>query len=597
MNSFRRFFSTYRRILRLAYDVKPNLLILISIINAFWGLTNLPVLYINKILIDLVIGNLGNPDWPNIAKTIVFIIGLRSLIEFVRNFLSRYNNALSTQMIGLINNHLDVIMGVKLNSLDVPTVEDPDFQDKYRKVTRESNQRVWGMLSPISEVPNSIFTIISGLIPLWQFNPLIGILVILVSLPETYINSRLAKWEYRDRDKMIKEYRLWGWLAWIISDTRQIYENKLYSTVDYVTAKLKSLQDYVFGIDKAMRSRRVKWRTLFDIPDWLLAIALNSYFFILALMGRISIGLAQMLYQSANTLSGGFGMLTQNVAVIYENYLFVRDFTWFMDLQPRLTSGRKSFPRRLTKGITFDHVWFKYPSSPDWILKDVTFHISPTDNIALVGENGAGKTTLLKLLLGFHHPLQGQILIDGTPVANFDPRELWKNIAVLQQDFHLFPFTARESIAFSDLTRADKLADVRAAARLTDIDSYIESLSLKYETPLTKELDKGVDPSGGQSQRIGLARALFRPSQIMVLDEPTSNVDPKAEEEIFKKIIRLTKNQILILVSHRFSTVRRANKIIVLDSGSLVEEGTHEQLLKNKGLYAKLFTLQAKSYQ
>ncbi len=596
-SSFHRFLLTYKRILKLVYEVNPSLLVLITLINAFWGLTNLPVLYINKILIDLVIGNLGHPNWQSVAQTIIFVIALRSLIEFLRSFFNRYNNALTNQLIYLINNHLDVALGKKLNSLDIPTIENPDFQDKYRKVTRESNTRVWGMISPISEIPNSFFTIMSGLIPLLQFNPLIGLLVIVVSLPETFINSRIARWDYRDRDKMNKEYRLWNWLSYIISDTSQIYENKLYQTVEYVVEKLRKLQDYVFTIDKSMRMRRVKWRTLTDVPGWFLSVGLNSYFFILALMGRVSIGLAQMLYQSSTTLANGFGMLTQNMAVIYENYLFVQDYTWFMDLKPQNMGGTQTFPKKLDTGIEFDHVWFKYLSSSEWILKDISFKISPLENIALVGENGVGKTTMLKLLLGFHTPNKGRILIDGVPVTDYDIHSFWKNISVLQQDFHLFPFTARESIAFSDLSRVDNFADIKSAARLTDIDSYIESLSLKYDTPLTKELDKGVDPSGGQRQRIGLARALFHPSSILVLDEPTSNVDPKAEEEIFENIIKITKNQILILVSHRFSTVRRANRILVVDSGRLTEEGTHEQLMKKRGLYAKLFTLQAKSYK
>ena len=169
------------------------------------------------------------------------------------------------------------------------------------------------------------------------------------------------------------------------------------------------------------------------------------------------------------------------------------------------------------------------------VYQDFDFEIFQGEKAVLAGENGAGKTTLLKLLLGFHVPSKGRILIDGVVVTDYDIQSLWKKISVLQQDFHLFPFSARESIAFSDLSRVDNLTDIKSAAKLTDIDSYIESLPLKYDTPLTKELEKGVDPSGGQRQRIGLARALFHPSSILVLDEPTSNVDPKAEEEIFER--------------------------------------------------------------
>ena len=597
MDSFKRFFLTYRRILSLAYRVNASYLVLLTIISAFWGLTNLPILYINKILLDLVISSIGRPNWEVIARTIIWIVIFRAGIEFTRSFLSRYQNAVTNLLTSQISNKIEIMMGVKLNSLDIPTIESPEFQDKYKKVSRESNQRVWGMLSPLSDFPNAIFTIISGAIPLFTFNPLITLVIIAASLPEALVSGRLAKLEYRDRDSLNKEYRIWGWISWLITDTRQIYENKLYDTANYVTAKLNTLQKMVEIINRSLRFRRVRWRTFTDIPLTLLVIGLNSYFFILALVGRITLGTAQMLYQAANTLTNGFSMVVQNIAVIYENYLFVQDFTWFMDLVPKLSSGTKLLPDKLHTGIVFDHVFFKYPTSSDWVLKDVSLSINPTDNVAIVGENGAGKTTLLKLLLGLHSPQKGQILINDLPVQEYNLQKFWHKISVLQQDFHLFPLSVRESIAFSDLSRVNNLDQVKHAARLAEIDAYIETLPLKYETPLNKELEHGVDPSGGQKQRIGLARTMFRKSNIMILDEPTSNVDPKAEEEIFENVLKITRDQVLILVSHRFSTVRKADRILVLENGAVSESGSHEQLMKQKGTYAKLFTLQAKSYQ
>ncbi|TSC88129.1 MAG: ABC transporter-like protein [Microgenomates group bacterium Gr01-1014_16] len=597
MDSFKRFFLTYRRILALAYRVNPSYLVLLTIISAFWGLTNLPILYINKILLDLVISSIGHPNWEVVARTIIWIAILRAGIEFARSFLSRYQNAVTNLLTSQISNKIEIMLGVKLNTLDIPTIESPVFQDKYKKVSRESNQRVWGMLSPLSDFPNAIFTIISGAIPLFTFNPLITLVIIAASLPEAFVSGRLAKLEYRDRDSLNKEYRIWGWISWLITDTRQIYENKLYDTANYVTAKLNALQEKVEEINRALRFRRVKWRTFTDVPLTLLVIGLNSYFFILALIGRITLGSAQMLYQAANTLTNGFNMVVQNIAVVYENYLFVQDFTWFMDLVPKLSSGTKILPDKLHTGIVFDHVFFKYPTSTDWVLKDVSLSINPTDNVAIVGENGAGKTTLLKLLLGLHSPQKGQILINGLPVHEYNLQKLWHKISVLQQDFHLFPLSARESIAFSDLSRVNNLSEVKQAAKLAEIDAYIETLPLKYETPLNKELEHGVDPSGGQKQRIGLARTMFRKSNIMILDEPTSNVDPKAEEEIFENVLKITRDQILMLVSHRFSTVRKADRILVLENGTVSESGSHEQLMKQKGTYSELFTLQAKSYQ
>ena len=212
------------------------------------------------------------------------------------------------------------------------------------------------------------------------------------------------------------------------------------------------------------------------------------------------------------------------------------------------------------------------------------------------GYLGAGKTTLLKLLLGFYPPTRGRITIDDINILDYKPSSYWKNVSALAQEFHLFPFSARESIAFSDLSRLKDTKAIRQAAKQARIDDYLFRLPKGYQTPLTKDLD-GVDPSGGQKQRIAIARTLFKNGQIVILDEPTSNVDPKGEEEIFENIISVTRKKMLILISHRFSTVRKADRILVVEEGKITEQGMHDQLIKLNGTYAQLFHLQAKSYQ
>ena len=595
-SSFKRFFVTYARILKLAYQIHPGLLILMTVSNAAWGLTNLPVLYINKALIDLVISSVGHPNTQVILKSVATLIIIRTLIEAFRSFLTRVNSNASYSFGSLMNDRISLLLGEKLNSLDVPIVESADFQDKYAKIESQANQRVWGMLSTLSEFPNAITTIISGVIPILQFNPLISLAVLIISFPDAIVSAKLAKLEYEERDKRRRLYRVLGRLNWLVTSVQQLYENKVLGNIRYVSQKMSSFQNDIFRNDSGMRTRRVKWRTLVEIPSWFLAAGLNFYFFLLAIIGKISLGTAQMLYQSSQTFSSGIGTLMNNVATVYEHYLFVSDYNWFMDLKSELQTGTLSFPVPFSGRIEFDHVWFKYDTSPDWILKDINFSINSRDNIALVGENGAGKTTLLKLLLGFYRPQQGEVRVGGKNVLDYVLNDYWTNLAVLNQDFHIYPFSGRESIAYYDLSRVNDLEAIRATAKKAKIDDFISSLPHGYDTPLAKDLD-GVDPSGGQRQRIAIARALFKKSQIMILDEPTSNIDPKAEEEIFASIINETRDKILILVSHRFSTVRRADKILVLENGELVEQGTHPELVKQKGLYAKLFSLQAKSYQ
>jgi ABC-type multidrug transport system fused ATPase/permease subunit len=492
---------------------------------------------------------------------------------------------------------VELMLGRKLNSLDVPTVESPEFQDKYKRIERESSQRLWNMISQISDIPNAIFTLASGLIPIFLFNPFIGLIVVATRLPEIVANVKIARLDYDMAQKISPLRRLWGWLSYHLTNTTHLYENKILAISDFLAQKISAVQSEVASAREKRRLTRVKYRTATDLPNSLLQLVLNIYFFFLAILGKITLGTAQMLFQSSLTLGQGFSQLASDTVSLYENYLYIDDLTQFLQLKTQFSSGRLRFPYRLKQGIEFRHVWFKYPSSPGWILKDVSFKILPGENIALVGENGAGKTTLIKLLLGFYRPQKGSIFIDNQDIKLYSQDQYWQNFSALFQEFSQYPFSAGESIAIGDVSQVSNLPRVKQAAKRTGVHDFISRLPQKYANPLAKELDKGVDPSKGQWQRIALARTLFRRAQIIILDEPTSNVDPQAEEEIFDQIIELTKKQILILISHRFSTVRRADKIFVLDNGTIVEQGSHDQLLAQNGTYAHLFHLQAKSYQ
>jgi ABC-type multidrug transport system fused ATPase/permease subunit len=276
----------------------------------------------------------------------------------------------------------------------------------------------------------------------------------------------------------------------------------------------------------------------------------------------------------------------------------VADVIWFLDLKPQLDIFKgKLFTPKISSGIIFKDVWFKYSNSENWIIKGASFNINPKDNVALVGENGAGKTTLVKLLCGFYSPTKGEILLNGININKYSLKSYWKQLSVLFQDFEDYDFSARESIGYGNVDMINNLKEIIKYAKMADIHEWIDSLSLKYETPLSRWYTKGVTPSGGQRQRIGIARTLIKNGKIIVLDEPTSNVDPQAEEDIFNEVLKLGKNKILIFISHRFSTVRRADKILLLENGTISEQGSHDELMKKNGKYAHLFNLQAKSYQ
>jgi ATP-binding cassette subfamily B protein len=597
MQAIKRFFFTYKKILAIAYRVSPRLLTIVIVSNAIWGLTNLPVLYINKTLIDVVINNLGNPDLTEALRVIAILAFSRGLLEFIRSGLSRLNWTLSITLTDKMQTYLEVITSDKLSGLDIPRVESPEFQDKYKKIQRKGNNSVWGMIEPLSNIPNAIFTIISGIIPIFSFNPIIALIVIAVSIPDIFINARVVKRDYEEDEILNPKYRIMNWVYWHLVDTKNYYENRVLGGTKYLIDKMSVVAGEINDHRYKRRINRARLRFLGDIPGFFLSVGLNVYFFALALLGRITLGTAQLLYSATSTLDNGFATLVNSGLSIYENYLFVNDLTWFLELETQLKHGRKIPAKVIEKGIEFKNVWFKYPGSKKWILKNISFSIKPSENIALVGENGAGKTTLIKLLCGFYRPTKGEILVNGINIDDYDLAKYWAMLGVLFQDFSHYPFSAQESVGIGNPQKIGDLEGIKSAARLTGINDYIEGLTLGYKTPLAKDFEKGVDPSRGQWQRIALARVLFRGSKVIILDEPTSNVDPKAEEEIFEKIINLSKEKILVLISHRFSTVRKADKILNIDRGTIIEQGTHKELMSKNGEYADLFELQAKGYQ
>jgi len=596
MQQLKKFLYTYKKIFALAYKVSPKLLIIATISNSIWGLTNLPVLYINKALIDTVINNLGNPSLSEPIKFIVSLAIFRALLEATRSVMSGLNWSLSTSLIERIQARIDLISSEKLNNLEMATVESSTFQDRYKKIEREANNRIWGMIEPISAFPNAFFTIISGIIPIFQFEPWIAGVVILFSLPDILISTKIVKKDYEESEILNPKWRVWGWIKWYLTDVKNYYENRILGGTNYLVNKLSNLQTEVLDFRYNRRIKRSKMRSLGSIPGFLLSASLNIYFFILAIIGKITLGSAQLLYSASSTLTNGFGMLINDGLRIYENYLFISELTWFLDLETKNENVGKKVGQN-NKGIEFKNVWFKYPNSKRSTLKGVSFKINNGENIALVGENGAGKTTLIKLLCGFYKPTKGEILFNGVNIHEYNLKEYWKHLAVLFQDFSQYPFSAKESIGIGSPSRINDIKEIRKAAKLTGVDDFISNLPLGYDTSLTKDFEKGVEPSKGQWQRIALARTLFRNVDTIILDEPTSNVDPKAEEEIFDKIIELSKDKTLILISHRYSTVRRADKILNLDNGVIIEQGTHEELMGKKGEYSKLFKLQAKGYQ
>ena len=582
----------------LLWQTDRNALIWTTILNILNSATILPTLYLDMVFLDTLVKSIGVSNLRPALQTIIWIVIGRFTISTFKGIAGRIIGTYDDSLSRGLNAKLDELLGLKYSQIDVSVVEDPKFKDRYGKIEREGGDRAWRLVSSFAEFPRYISGIVSSLAIFIFFQPIIVLFSIAFLIPQFIIDAKLIKKRYKISDDLKTKYRIWGMLSYYLVRTRSYLELRLLNIAKYLTHKMALVQKEIITSWINLGKERLVARTLVVIPQDIFSFALDVYFAFLAITQKITIGSAQAYIRAIANFRESLSGLVGAILQFYENYLYMVDLVWFLDLQPSKNPAHgKAFPKKVTTGIQFSHVWFKYPESENWILKDVNFFINAAENIALVGENGAGKTTLVKLLAGFYEPTKGKITVDGLPVNKYKRNDYWKNISVLFQDLEGYDMTAQESIGYGNIAKVDNLTEIRKYAKMTDIDQWIQSLPLKYKNPLSRHYEKGVSPSFGQWQRIGLARTLIKNSQILVLDEPTSNVDPQAEEEIFNQVLKLGKEKILVFISHRFSTVRRADKILVLEKGTISESGSHEQLMKQDNTYARLFHLQAKSYQ
>lgn len=594
--NFQKFFKTYSSTIKLAWKTNKKYFLFITLAGSIEGLLIYPELLITKNVTDNVVVGITNSDYLNPLKIIVFLTLLNIIIDQIKYIISDYADIYSNTLSGLIKETININISQKINSLPVPSAENPEIRNTFQKVQDASGNAVWAITTPLSTFPSIIFGLISTSILIFKFSWLIIIPAIILAVPRINIGiKRTTAWR-AIRNKYSSTWRIWSALDDFANKGRYLYENKILNIVQtLLSRRLKITVQYFKDLEKH-RLRFSKLQRLYSAPLLIFENGTKLYLFYLAMIKYMSLGTAQTTSSSINRFIGYVSRLVREVSDLYQNYTFITDYEGFMALEDEQTSGEK-LPTTLNQGLAFKNVWFKYQNSPDWILKNITFTIDPTQNTAIVGENGAGKTTLIKIICRFYKPQKGEITLNGKNIYDYDLVSYRQTIAALFQDFAQYPFSAKDNIHFGDVNKKLKIKDIKKAAKYTDMHNFIEKLPNKYNNPLDKEFSSGIEPSKGQWQRIALSRTLYRDSHIVILDEPTSNVDPESEEKIFDSVMEIDKDKMIFLVSHRFSTVRKADKILVIEEGTLIEEGSHKQLMKNKSRYFDLFNLQAQSYQ
>ena len=479
--------------------------------------------------------------------------------------------------------------------------ENADFYDKMQNARRQSEYRAMAIVKALFLLGGSAITLVSFLALLLAFSPWVALLLFGATLPAFVAQTRYSRLNFRLQTWRAPETRRMNYLEHLLTVDTSVKEVKLFALGEPLLKRYADLFWKVFKEDE-----RLAWRQSMASLGWGMLATLTyygCYAWVVwrTLLGSITLGSMTMYLaifrQSQNTFSGMFSSIND----LYENSMFMDNLFAFLDLPetddvPDAAQDALA-PLDPTRGIELVHVCFRYKGQTAWALQDVSLAIAPGEKVALVGENGSGKTTLIKLLTRLYEPDSGDILYQGRHLRHWDVQALRQKVGVIFQDFVRYQLTLRENVGFGAIHGLDDAAKLERAAAQGGMQDLVASLEAGWETTLGGWFQKGRELSGGQWQKIALSRAFMRDGEVIVLDEPTSALDAEKEFEIFGRFKELTANKIAVLISHRFSTVRVADKIVVLKEGRIAEQGSHAELLQAGGTYARLFEMQASGYR
>ncbi len=483
-------------------------------------------------------------------------------------------------------------------TLDLEQFEDAVFYDKLERARQQTSGRTILLSQVLSQVQDLITMgfLAAGLI---LFNPWLILLLFISILPsflgEYYFNDQT----YALNRRQTPERRELDYLRYLGASDETAREVKIFGLSPFIIDKFKALSDRFYYSNRKIAMGRSLWGTVFTLIGSLGYYGAYVYIIFQTIRGQISIGQLTFLAGSFRQMKSLMESVLNRFTAVSQGAIYLSDYFEFFEIQPDILSGTRlrPFPDPLKTGFVFENVGFRYRNSDLWAIRNISFTLHAGEKIALVGENGAGKTTLVKLLARLYDPTEGRILLEGHDLKEYDLESLRSHIGVIFQDYLRYQMKVSDNIAVGNIDEKENKPKIMSAAEQSLAAGLVERLAGGYDQMLGKRFSEGVELSGGEWQKVALARAYMREAAVLILDEPTSALDARAEFEVFQRFAELTQGRTAVLISHRFSTVRMADRILVLQHGRLVESGTHTELLQRNGMYAELFNLQAKGYQ
>ena len=595
------------RLIRLVWDthrVYTALMIVLRLVRSAVPVTNL---WIAKLIIDEVIflARSGGS-----ARHLWSLVALEMGIVVANELLARISGLTEGLLGDLFTNRVSIRIMEHAATLDLHQFEDPNFYDHLERARQGTTGRV-ALLSQLLGMAQGFLTLGSLSVALAAQAPWLLVLLAVAVLPSFLGETHFAALTYSLLFRWTPQRRQLDYVRWVGASDRTAKEVQLFGLAPWLIDRYRTLSDRFYEENQRLAIRKAFVSSALSLLGTLGYYAAYVVVLVRAVAGAISIGTLTFLAASFRQSRDLIQQLLMSASGIYEQSLYLKDLFSFFDMQPSIRSvpNARPVPRPIRQGFVFQDVGFKYPGSDRWAVRHLTFTLGPGERIALVGENGAGKTTLTKLLARLYDPSEGRILLDGIDLREYDLADVRRAIGVIFQDFVRYDMRFDENVgvgeveevrAYLDAESSDNGAPpavIATAAEKSLAASLLPRLPGSYRQMLGRRFEAGVDLSGGEWQKVALARAYMRDAQVLILDEPTAALDARAEYDVFVRFNALMAGRMAVVISHRFSTVRMADRIIVLSGGEVVEQGTHDELVGSGGLYAELFGMQAAGYR
>ena len=564
------------------------------------GVVPAAIASVGGLFVDAVANSLqqnGN-DFSDFRQEVLIYVLIELGLVLLLTASQRLNMLCQSILRALLGNKINVMILEKALTLELGHFEDSEYYDKLVRARREASSRPLSLIVKTFDLFRDVITLVTIGIFLFQFSAWASILLLIAGVPAFAAENKFSGEAFRNQRRRSAERRLQVYLEMVLTREDGVKEVKLFQLGKHFLKRYIDIFNRIYREDKSLVLRRTAWGYIFGLLASLSFYFAYGWVGFSAILGVITIG--QMTMYIAQFRIGQNAVTSSLTAIngMYEDNLYLSNLDEYMNHEVPELSGTKAYGPIRGDGVRFEDVSFIYPGSAKPALDKISIHIKPGESLAIVGENGSGKTTLIKLLTRLYKPTSGRIFLEGLDLEEWDIDVLRKKVGVIFQDFNRYQLVVGENIGIGDIKDTDDLERVQEAAQKGMADSFIKDLPDAYSTQLGAWFKNGKELSGGQWQKIALSRAFMRKSaDILVLDEPTAAIDAKAEAEIFAHFRELTKNRISIIISHRFSTVRMADHIIVFEKGRVVEEGSHPELIEKQGIYENLFELQAQGYK